>query len=104
MINSSSRGSSRCYAGIGVGGSRYGSDISSISSLNSEISRNGKPIQFGKRGRDKIPDSKVHGANMWLTWVLSAPDEPHAGPVNLAIRDKAKPKPTRTVGLGIGLT
>ena len=34
-----------------------------------------------------IPDSKVHGANMGPTWVLSAPDGPHVGPMNLAIRD-----------------
>ena len=27
---------------------------------------------------DSIPDSKVHGANMGPTWVLSAPDGPHA--------------------------
>ena len=33
------------------------------------------------------PDSKVHGANMGPTWVLSAPDGPHVGPMNLAIRD-----------------
>ena len=32
------------------------------------------------------PDSKVHGANMEPTWVLSAPDGPHVGPMNLAIR------------------
>ena len=32
------------------------------------------------------PDSKVHGANMGPTWVLSAPDGPHDGPMNLAIR------------------
>ena len=31
------------------------------------------------------PDSKVHGANMGPTWVLSASDEPHDGPMNLAI-------------------
>ena len=36
-----------------------------------------------------VPDSKVHGANMWPIWVLSAPDEPHVGPMNLAIRGKA---------------
>ena len=30
--------------------------------------------------------SKVHGANMRPTWVLSAPDGPHVGPMNLAIR------------------
>ena len=32
------------------------------------------------------PDSKVHGANMGPTWDLSAPDGPHVGPLNLAIR------------------
>ena len=32
------------------------------------------------------PDSKVHGANMGPTCVLSAPDGPHGGPMNLAIR------------------
>ena len=31
------------------------------------------------------PDSKVHGANMEPTWVLSAPDGSHVGPMNLAI-------------------
>ena len=34
-----------------------------------------------------IPDSKVHGANIGPTWVLSARDGPHVGPVNLAIGD-----------------
>ena len=33
-----------------------------------------------------IPDSKVRGANMGPTWVLSAPDGTHVGPMNLAIR------------------
>ena len=33
------------------------------------------------------PDTMVHGANMGPTWVLSAPDGPHVGPMNLAIRD-----------------
>ena len=32
------------------------------------------------------PDSTVHGANLGPTWVLSAPDGPHVGPMNLAIR------------------
>ena len=31
------------------------------------------------------PDSKVHGANMGPTWVLSAPDGLNVGPMNLAI-------------------
>ena len=35
---------------------------------------------------DNDPDSKVHGAHMGPTWVLSAPDGPHVGPMNLAIR------------------
>ena len=33
-----------------------------------------------------VPDSKVHGANMGLTWVLSARGGPHAGSMNFAIR------------------
>ena len=33
------------------------------------------------------PDSKVHGADMGPTWVLSAPDGPQVGPMNLTIRD-----------------
>ena len=33
------------------------------------------------------PDSKVHGAHMGPTWVLSAPDGPHVGPMDLAIRE-----------------
>ena len=36
---------------------------------------------------DMSPDSKVHGANMGPTWVLSAPDGPHVGSMNLAIRE-----------------
>ena len=35
---------------------------------------------------NNVPDSKVHGANVGPTWVLSAPDGPHVGPMNLAIR------------------
>ena len=34
-----------------------------------------------------IPNNKNHGANMGPTWVLSAPDGPNVGPMNLAIRD-----------------
>ena len=32
-----------------------------------------------------FPDNSVHGVNMRSTWVLSAPDGPHVGPMNLAI-------------------
>ena len=35
---------------------------------------------------ESFPDSKVHGANIGPTWVLSAPDGPHVVPTNLAIR------------------
>ena len=44
--------------------------------------------KIGKSYRieNAYPDSKVHGANMGPTWVLSAPDGPHFGPMNLAIR------------------
>ena len=31
------------------------------------------------------PDSKDHGANMGPTWVLSDPDGPHVGPMNLVV-------------------
>ena len=34
-----------------------------------------------------IPDSKVHGAHLGPTWVLSVPGGPPVGPMNLAIRD-----------------
>ena len=36
------------------------------------------------------PDSKVHGANMGPTWVLSAQDGPHVDPMNLAVWDVTK--------------
>ena len=32
------------------------------------------------------PDSHVPGANMGPTWVLSAPDGPNVGPMNIAIK------------------
>ena len=37
-----------------------------------------------------VPDGKVHVAHMGPTWVLSAPDGPHVGPMNLAIRGSDK--------------
>ena len=36
-------------------------------------------------GSIRLPDSKVLGASMGHNWVLSAPDGPHVGPMNLAI-------------------
>ena len=35
--------------------------------------------------KQTYPDSKVHGANMGPTLVLSALDGPHVGPMNFAI-------------------
>ena len=47
-----------------------------------------KTLQLTPRIRCQlIPDSKVHGVNTVPTWVLSAPDGPHDGPMNLALRD-----------------
>ena len=34
-------------------------------------------------------DSKVHGANMGPDWVLSAPDGPHVGLMNLVVRESS---------------
>ena len=39
--------------------------------------------------KQTTPDSKVHGANMGLAWVMSAPDGPHVVTMNLAIRDRS---------------
>ena len=45
------------------------------------------------------PDSKVHGTNMGPTWVLSAPDGPHVGPMNLAIRGPCQRCPGTVIPL-----
>ena len=42
-----------------------------------------------QRRKEQFPDSKVHGANMEATWVLSAADGPRVGHMNLAIREFA---------------
>ena len=47
-----------------------------------DLSQSGHLIQYSY----PYPDSKVHGAKMGPTWVLSAPDGPNVGPMNLAIR------------------
>ena len=41
--------------------------------------------RFNDEKHWKYPGSKVHGANMGPTWVLSAPDGPHVDPMNLAM-------------------
>ena len=52
------------------------------------------------RCRHTYPDSNVHGANMGPTWVLSAPDGPHVGPMNLAIRIAIPIAPSKSIGAG----
>ena len=47
---------------------------------------------------DDNPDSKVHGVNMGPNWVLSAPDGPHVGPMNLAIRESRHHDDSRVSG------
>ena len=44
-------------------------------------------FQHHKGSNHDSPDSKVRGANMAPTWVLSAPDVPHVCPMNLAIKE-----------------
>ena len=44
------------------------------------------PFKSPNRSQN-TPDSKVQGTNMGPTRGLSAPDGPHVGPMNLAIRD-----------------
>ena len=41
--------------------------------------------KFDYHGCLQDPESKVHGANIGPTWVLSATDGPHVGPMNLAV-------------------
>ena len=51
-----------------------------------------------------FPDSKVHGANMGPTWVLSSPGGPHVGPMNIAIREYHVVLPiSANTGLDTGL-
>ena len=52
------------------------------------------PKEWTTGSRQTFPDSKVHGANLGLTWVLSAPDGPHVGPMSLAIRVALTPQST----------
>ena len=46
------------------------------------------------------PHNKVHGANIGPIWVLSAPDGPHVGPMNLAIRNAYADAPGVLCNLG----
>ena len=44
-----------------------------------------------------IPDSEVHGTNMWPIWGRQDPGGPHFGPMNLAIWDIAMEELRRTI-------
>ena len=58
-----------------------------MASLTSGLHNNlGVRVNVNNWGLRLPPDSKVYGANMGPTWVLSAPDGPYVGPLNLAIR------------------
>ena len=58
------------------------------------------------------PDNKIHWANIGPTWVLSAPDGPYVGPMNLVTREgigktylyqtTAKHNEEQTVGMRTG--
>ena len=59
---------------------------SKLESRGFETSRHLVVIRLTAEWIEALQDSKVHGVNMGPTWVLSAPDWPHVGPINLAIR------------------
>ena len=72
-----------------------GSSQSMMTSSNGNIFRVAGPLCgafIGDRwiplakASDADPNSKVHGANMVPTWVMSASDGPHVGPMNLAMQ------------------
>ena len=46
-----------------------------------------RPGSRGCHWIENSPDNKIHGANMGPPWVLLAPDWPHVGPMNLAVRE-----------------
>ena len=69
----------------------------SLTDIGKSVTYIGKSFTDIRNSRDKcpfqryaaenlVPDSKVHGANMGPTWVLSVPNGPHVGPMNLAFR------------------
>ena len=52
---------------------------------------NSTHIVFATGTWPRVPDSKIHGANMGATWVLSAPGGTHVGPMSLASRGHSYP-------------
>ena len=65
-----------------VFGSCINTNISHYAMERNYLSR----LNFTILAHSANPDSKVHRDNTGPTWVLSAPDGPHAGPKNLVIR------------------
>ena len=53
--------------------------------VNSDSGDNGSTTCMWDAANMNLSDSKVHGANMGHTWVLSASGGPHVGLMNLAI-------------------
>ena len=49
-----------------------------------------RPVLLNEFPLHGVPDSNVHGAIVGPIWVLSVPDGPHVGPMNLAIRGPHK--------------
>ena len=67
-------------------GPRVNCGICEIGQYRSWLSHSFRSIKsFAPGGTTQ--DSKVYGASMGPPWVLSAPDGPHVGLMNLAIRD-----------------
>ena len=64
-----------------------------VTALNKNGSRSRLTNSVGKADRRIFPDSKVHGADIGPTWVLSAPDGPHVDPMHLAIRTYLQQRP-----------
>ena len=55
--------------------------------ITAEMQWHNKPVYPSIcENTESYRDNKVHGANMGPIWGLSAPDGPHVGPMNLAIR------------------
>ena len=63
-------------------GSGFNTVLSSICNIHVELLASNEPWEISV----SYTNSKVHGANMGPAWALVAPDGPHVGPMNLAIR------------------
>ena len=64
------------------------------SAISISMPKQSAMMQWRAKLRCIVADSKVHGASMGPTWVLSAPDGPHVGPMSLAIRSVIRARRT----------